>query len=397
MLLLNVNIAGEETIKHIRVAKGKVTHVFSGAAPLYASKRLHLQFNRAIIFPGLINSHDHLDFNLFSQTANGIYNNYAEWGRDIHKQNKEEINRILKIPHALRLQWGLYKNLLNGFTTVVNHGERLNDNYELIDVVQNCFSLHSVQFEKRWKYKLNRLFVKNLPFVIHAGEGTDQVSRKEIDELVRWNLFNRKIVAVHGVAMTERQAASFHSLVWCPASNFFLLNATADVYRLKIKTSVIFGSDSTLTSGWNLWEHIRLARKTKMMNDEELFNSLSKEPARVWQLNGKGNISEDYDADIVVARRKENLAGMDLFYATNPEDILLILHKGAIRLFDEELYEQLDLQKVALDNFSTIFLNGSRKYVYGDLYGLMDQVRQYYPEVRFPVSKEKTKATDTFV
>ena len=47
-------------------------------------------------FPGLINSHDHLDFNLFPQTGNRIYNNYTEWGRDIHEQNKEAISASFK-------------------------------------------------------------------------------------------------------------------------------------------------------------------------------------------------------------------------------------------------------------------------------------------------------------
>ena len=57
-----------------------------------------IEFENAIAFPGLINSHDHLDFNLFPQTGNRIYNNYAEWGKDIHDQNKETINAVLKIP-----------------------------------------------------------------------------------------------------------------------------------------------------------------------------------------------------------------------------------------------------------------------------------------------------------
>ena len=54
-----------------------------------------------LLFPGLINSHDHLDFNLFPQTGNRIYNNYTEWGKDIQYQNKETINAVLKIPQQI--------------------------------------------------------------------------------------------------------------------------------------------------------------------------------------------------------------------------------------------------------------------------------------------------------
>ena len=48
--------------------------------------------------------------------------------------------------------------------------------------------------------------------------------------------------------MDEQQATAFEALVWCPASNYFLLNTTAAVDKLKTKTSILFGTDSTLTS-----------------------------------------------------------------------------------------------------------------------------------------------------
>src|SRR4051812_44984503 len=73
---------------------------------------LQLHFSDALVFPGLINSHDHLDFNLFPQLGKRIYQNYTEWGAYIHKQFKQEIANVLQVPPALRIQWGIYKNLL---------------------------------------------------------------------------------------------------------------------------------------------------------------------------------------------------------------------------------------------------------------------------------------------
>lgn len=80
-------------------------------------------FANAMALPGLINSHDHLDFNLFPQLGDQIYSNYVEWGETIHLHHKEQINKVLKVPAALRAQWGIYKNLLCGVTTVVDHGK----------------------------------------------------------------------------------------------------------------------------------------------------------------------------------------------------------------------------------------------------------------------------------
>src|ERR1043165_5907685 len=56
-----------------------------------------IRFERAVAFPGLINSHDHLDFNLFPLLANRVYNNYTEWARDIQVTGKKEIEAVLKI------------------------------------------------------------------------------------------------------------------------------------------------------------------------------------------------------------------------------------------------------------------------------------------------------------
>jgi len=386
MRLCNLNIIEREGLQHIQVERGKIKAITGNEKGLQDnSKEWRIEFENAIAFPGLINSHDHLDFNLFHRTGNRIYNNYSEWGKDIHIQNKETIDAVLKIPLHLRIQWGLYKNLLNGITTVVNHGAKLKIRDPFINVLQDNYSLHSVQFEKYWKLKLNNVFAKKRPYVIHAGEGTDEMSHKEIDRLTKMNFFNKRLFAVHGVAMDEEQAKSFKALVWCPDSNFFLLNATADIKRLKTKTRVLFGTDSTLTADWNLWKHLRLARKTNMMNDRELFETLTRTPSVAWKQKDIGAISINKNADIVIAKSIYS-KGFDAFYSLNPEDIQLILHEGKIRLFDEEIKDQLMVYHFPISQFSKINVNGKYKYICGDLPALITEVKNYYPEVIFPVS-----------
>jgi cytosine/adenosine deaminase-related metal-dependent hydrolase len=115
-------------------------------------ENVHHDFNDAIVFPGLTNSHDHLDFNLFPQLGNKLYEDYIHWGNDIHLNYKNQINAVLAVPKQLRVQYGLYKNLLAGITTVVNHGENLLLNDPVINVLQPA-CLHSVGFEKNWKLK----------------------------------------------------------------------------------------------------------------------------------------------------------------------------------------------------------------------------------------------------
>jgi len=75
--------------------------------------KINLDFEGAMC-ARLVNSHDHLDFNLFAALGDRVYSNYTEWGRYLHTNYKEDINKVMQVPTALREQWGVYKNLLNG-------------------------------------------------------------------------------------------------------------------------------------------------------------------------------------------------------------------------------------------------------------------------------------------
>jgi cytosine/adenosine deaminase-related metal-dependent hydrolase len=381
MRLNNLHFPGDEGRYDLWIQDGRITAIQPSqpAGPITAPS---LDLHGALAFPGLINSHDHLDFNLFPLLGNRIYKNYTEWGPDIHANNKAAIDATLRVPRELRTKWGIYKNLLNGFTTVVNHGEQLQTTGAPIHVFQDCHCLHSVGFEHHWKWKLNRPGKTSLPFVLHVGEGTDPAASLEIDRLIRWNFFNRPLIGIHGVAMDERQAAAFRALIWCPAANYFLLDRTAPVDRLKTKVPILFGTDSTLTAGWNHWAQIRMGRNLNLATDRELLNMLTTAPAAAWGLKDRGNLAAGRTADLVIARPKSGLTGMDAFFELDPEDLLLVLHEGNIRLFDPSLREPLTAAGLLKGEFRPTKPGG--KYVSGDLPGLMQEIRHYYPEIQFP-------------
>jgi cytosine/adenosine deaminase-related metal-dependent hydrolase len=397
MRLNNLRFPSEDGLHDLWVLDGKIAAIRpsqSTAVSAIPSSEPALDLTGALAFPGLINSHDHLDFNLFPSLANHVYNNYTEWGPDIQTNNRASIDPILAIPRQLRTRWGIFKNLLNGFTTVVNHGEHLDVDNSPINIFQDCYCLHSVGFEPNWKWKLNHPAKTRQPFAIHVGEGTDHDATREIDELIRWNLFRRPLIGIHGVAMTEHQAAAFHALVWCPASNYFLLNRTAPIDRLYDKVPILFGTDSTLTSGWNAWDQIRMARSLHLVSDSQLFAMLTTNPAAAWGLNGRsasasgklsnrGILAPGRTADIVIARPQPTLTCMDAFFALNPEDLLLVIHEGNIRLFDPSLLQPITEHALTAENFQPITPDG--KYVAGDLPGLMQHIRSYCPDAPFPV------------
>jgi len=371
----NVRLMEGDAPMSIGIADGKITSV---AEELSTT---NFTFRNAVAFPGLINSHDHLDFNLFPQLGTQIYDNYVEWSSNIQTHYKTEIDAVLNVPKPLRTQWGIYKNLLCGITTVINHGAALQVDDPLITVFDKCQSLHSVALEKNWRLRINNPLKIKVPAVIHIGEGTDISAFTEINELIRWSWLKRDLVAVHGVAMKASQAANFKALVWCPQSNYYLLNKTADIGTLKKHLPILFGTDSTLTSAWDLWDHIRMAQKTQLMSDEELYASLIQNPARIWKLN-TGSIIPGKNADIVIAHDKN-------FCTLTPADILMVIHKGNIHLFDEEMYDQIRANGTDTSQYSKVYLGDSCKYVQGNLPKLMDEIKRYNPLANFPVQANR--------
>src|ERR1700754_3309190 len=143
MGLSNVHIPGREALHHIRFSGEKIISVFREESTIPVGETI-VDCEGALAFPGLINSHDHLDFNLFPQLGSRKYNNYTEWGNYIQQEYKNEIADVLKVPQTLRSQWGMYKNLLCGVTTVVNHGSGSDIADKLITIFDEKHDLHSV-------------------------------------------------------------------------------------------------------------------------------------------------------------------------------------------------------------------------------------------------------------
>jgi cytosine/adenosine deaminase-related metal-dependent hydrolase len=382
MLLNNVTLINDNQPLHIAISGEKITAVGNAGKPTGADN-FEINFTGAIAFAGLINSHDHLDFNCFTPLGQRIYNNYTEWGNHIHSAYKEDINAVLKIPQHVRTAWGMYKNLLAGVTTVINHGDMLKIENPLITIYQEPQSLHSVKFQKNWRWKLNNPLLKNKPCVIHTGEGTDKQSADEINELLKWNLLNRKLVGIHAVAMNRRQAKKFTGLVWCPESNKVLLGRHADIIQLKENTRLVFGTDSTLTGNWNVWQHLRLARGLQLVNDTELFAMITSSAAQLWGMNN-GEILPGKDADIVIAKTKNGHAAWNDLFSINPSTILMVLHKGKIRMFDKTIFPQINSLYADLRNFSQVNINGAVKFIEGDLPSLLKAIKKHNPHAGLP-------------
>jgi cytosine/adenosine deaminase-related metal-dependent hydrolase len=222
---------------------------------------------------------------------------------------------------------------------------------------------------------LNNPLNRNRVVAMHIGEGRDEMAEKEIEMVSRWNFLHKKIIAVHGIAMNKKQAELFKGLVWCPASNQKLIGETAEIEQLENVIPIVFGTDSTLSAGWNAWMHFRLGLREPGMNESVLLKMLTATPAELWDLQGKGILKANAVADIVITEQKADL------FQNNPEDMLMVVQNGRIRLFDESLASQIQLP-----NFSKLSINKRVKFVEGDLRGLINRIRSWYPSIDLPIN-----------
>src|SRR5215831_4488585 len=211
---------------------------------------VEIDCSNSFIYPGLINSHDHLEFNLFSRLGEPPYANAYEWGNDLHRRWKAKITEIEKVPFRYRLWWGAWKNLLSGVTRVVHHNpyySHFRFAYP-IDVVKRYTWAHSLRFDPDLTRALSRR-KPNTPFIIHLAEGRDDESLREVSELHKLGGIDGRTVAVHAVAIDEEDIELFIqrkvSVVWCPSSNGYLFERTAPVQSLFGRVAVALGTDSS--------------------------------------------------------------------------------------------------------------------------------------------------------
>ena len=91
-----------------------------------------------------------------------------------------------------------------------------------------------------------------------------------------------------------------------------------------------------------------------------------------------GKIAEQDPANIVIAKNNHGSNSLDSFFSLNPEDILLILHNGEIKLLDTILSDKINVADFKVSNFRKINIGESCKYVEDKLQGVTIRLHSFY-------------------
>jgi len=260
-----------------------------------------------LVLPGLINAHDHLEFNLFPSLGRGTYKNAKSWAEDIYHPSASPVKEHMALSKRTRMIWGGLKNLLSGVTTVAHHNpldDTVLDPSFPVNVVKHFGWAHSLDFSPDLVERF-RTTPESWPFILHAGEGVDEHARSEVGQLEQLGVLNERTVLVHAIGLDQPDLQLLHArrsaLVWCPSSNFSTYGQTLCASALQSDLNVILGTDSALTAQVDLIDELEVARRTHPFTVDDLFEMVTTRSARVLRLNdGEGTIREGGVADLVI-------------------------------------------------------------------------------------------------
>jgi 5-methylthioadenosine/S-adenosylhomocysteine deaminase len=351
---------------------------------------MQIDVNGMLIFPGLINCHDHLLGTYVPRVGDRRpYLNWLEWDNDL--KSAPQYAERQQIDSSDLYLLGGYRHLLCGITRVQDHiphfvRELFAKNMP-IKIISDFAMAHSVtSFALKWgdgiEVEHAKAKEKNIPFVTHCSEGYDAETLNSVATLAAKNALSKQTVLVHGIAFSDQDievlAANHCNVVWCPVSNLYMFEQTARVKELMdAGVNVTLGTDSPMSGSFSIFEEFRVAREFykfaygKDIDDRVLVDMLTVNAAKAMCLPDAGEIAEGKVADLLLIDGNAANPWASLTHA-DYADVMLVILDGQPRYGDIAFAPVFDALKVP---YQTILVKGMRKIVSGDLIGLQNRIR----------------------
>lgn len=270
-----------------------------------------------LVFPGLINAHDHLHVNAIPPLpAHAPFPNSYAWIAAFQAHfTTPAVVAALQVPKALRMRHGALKNLLAGTTCVAHHDPW----HPALD--EDDFPVALLR-DYGWSYALGwpdygpplqesfAATSPDRPWLIHLAEGTDAVAQAELALLDQFGCLAGNSVLIHGVGLSgqdvERVIAKGAAVVWCPGSNLALLGRTLDPRRLCAAGRVALGSDSRVSGARDLLQELAGVIDRYELSTTQLLQLVTTQAAQILRMPSRGHLSPGAHADMVIV---EDLGG----------------------------------------------------------------------------------------
>jgi cytosine/adenosine deaminase-related metal-dependent hydrolase len=367
--ITNVLINGEQ--RSIRLHKGQITHL-GKIDPVHSEK--HIDGEGCWLLPGLINAHDHLGLDLLPRMGNPPYVNSEAWGKEVYQPDRSPIREVWQLSYRERLLWGAYRNLLSGVTTVQHH-DRAHPQLGSLPIQVPAY---------RWCHrpgsKLKGCYgwARHAPFFIHAAEGTDEASYREVEQLHQQGKLGPRTVLIHGVALKPKDIELLEQtgtgLVWCPSSNQFLYEQTAPIQALQTAgITLALGTDSTASGSDTLLAELQTVRG--LLPDTELMAMVTTNAARLLGVPERGQLRVGHPADVLLIYSPGASSAAETLMTCSPQDIRLVLVRGMPALVRAPFLESFPSTRL-----SPVAVNGELTMLQGPIASLLKRSRQLLGE-----------------
>lgn len=321
-----------------------------GALP--DSRCFQVDLRDHLIFPGLVNAHDHLQLNavppLMSSTA---FANSYDWIAAFQAHFAQpQVIAALQVPKALRLRHGGLKNLLAGVTCVAHHDD-WHPAFAAPDFPVTVLRDYGWSYALGWSqygppvresFKATR---PDQPWMIHLAEGTDAVAQAELSQLDQMGCLAANTVLIHGVGLRQqdidRVIAAQAAVVWCPISNHNLLRRSLDPRRLSAAGRLALGSDSRLSGGRDLLEELRAVAAEGELDGWQALQLVTAEAARILCWPAQGHLMPGAQADLVIVEDRGGEESGSLV-GLERSQIRAVVRAGVPRIADPDFQEWFD-------------------------------------------------------
>ncbi len=359
----------------LTIANGLIMELNSAPTAETCDLRGHL------IFPGLINAHDHLNGTWWPRVGpRRPYVNVYEWLADLDESPIRYDRQRNAVEDVYEL--GVYRNLISGVTTIADHFYRIDG-----DEFYTRFPVHVLyRYGRTWTPRARTAWGDDIPveyslavrtgqpYIIHLAEGIDHQTAQEMDVLLQLGALGRNTLIIHGISLRpddmHMMAQVGASVCWCPASNLYLYGQTADIPALlHAGVNVTLGTDSTLTGGLNLLDELRTARRAfreqtgHAPQPRWLVELVTTRAAYALLLEDRrGRIAPGYEADLLVLPHRDGDPYTTLI-DSDVADIALLICSGQPVYGDPEYRPLFEKFTPA---FTSISVSGQSKLIAGD-------------------------------
>src|SRR5882757_6078229 len=337
------------------------------------------------IYPGLIDLHNHVTWNVFTRWAGG-----QKYGARYNWQQQPEYLMALDTPHHMLIAEG-HGCAAERFAEVkaVAGGATSQAGLSLADLsaptpakpLPNCLAnivrelgvasrLYPRDTPEPLQYKVFPLALDEAEAVslreglgngairsalVHLAEGNPQNAgtRREFGELKARDLLIRGVTVIHGVALTTGNFAEMAKagvgLVWSPRSNFELYGETSNVEAAK-KAGVMMAiaPDWSPTGSDGMLQELKYAavwnatQQPVVFTDQDLFEMATRNASRLAGIDEEvGTLEVGKRADLLVLKSHEGNAYTAVVHA-KAADVELVVVDGVPAYGDADLMTKIN-------------------------------------------------------